>query len=341
MEDFIPSLSGYVQSLPAITTLRLCNRYGKGSSCFVNRLPTELVDLIEGYIHLTSRQSAFAEWEQQKNCTLRRCGCECSEHYHNPAVPRRLLRRARSASSMPNSTGREDGRSQTSGMPSAAARNTDIEVHLKSHDNCSHPKNVSAFVLRTRDCRAVDTDAKNIKKHFGLDVWTPIRHSYDVHPDDIRLRPLATGLRHFDVDRYGMALPDKHPRQPQLLVMLPGSITCIDSHQNRPEKQRLEENFMTQPCPDRGTMRRFLHVCRMLELRSSEDLHYLETLANIVGRETNAELRTQLHAGVIECDDKFLDLEEWHGMHPDIVNVQRPSSWESRMQTAWLKGNSP
>lgn len=231
---------------------------------------------------------------------------------------------------------REDAERKVLGMLSATACAPNTAGHVEPRYGCLHFKNLRAFGIRTRDFRALDADAKSVKKHFGLDVWTHIRHSYDFHPDDVRLRPLAPGSRHFDLDTNAMSLPDKHRRQSQLLLMLPGSITCNDPQLSR---QRLEEGLMTQPCPDRKMMRRFLHVCKMLKLRSSEDLRYIETLANVVDRETNAELKTQLHAGVIECDEKFLDLDEWHGMHPDIVTVQRPSSWASRMQTAWLEGD--
>ena len=62
-------LEAYINALPAITTFRLCNRYGKGKKvqlfatclprrlmlttlqCHITRLPTELVEEIVGLVH--------------------------------------------------------------------------------------------------------------------------------------------------------------------------------------------------------------------------------------------------------------------------------------------------
>jgi len=48
--DLGAGLSAYIDSLSAITALRLCNRFGKGNTAFIKRLPMELVQTIEGYI---------------------------------------------------------------------------------------------------------------------------------------------------------------------------------------------------------------------------------------------------------------------------------------------------
>lgn len=39
-------LEAYINLLPTITTLRLCNRFGQGEEAYIKRLPVELVSEI-------------------------------------------------------------------------------------------------------------------------------------------------------------------------------------------------------------------------------------------------------------------------------------------------------
>lgn len=308
-EDFIPSLAGYVQSLDTITTLRLCNRYGKGSSCFVNKLPTEMIELIEAHVHTATRQQAFAEWEQQKKCTEGSCACDFDKH---KAVERKEL--------------------QKSYLKSYAMTANDS---LGPHD-----ANVRDFCLRTRGFRALDADAQLVRKYFGLDIWTPITHSYDVHPDDIRLRPLLTRSSLVDVNTRESLRPDTHRNRSQLFFMLPRSMLRKCSGKDScPESFAIAREFMAAPRPDRNMMRRFLRVFRMLGLQTDRNLRLLEAVVNLTEVESadvsNSVLRERVIRKVAKLgrsNSHVIEGKAW----PDILHVQRRSSWESRMQSSWL-----
>lgn len=64
VEQLGAHLEAYIATLPIITTLRLCNRFGTGNNCHINRLPIELVKLIEEYIVRPERNKALLTWSQ-------------------------------------------------------------------------------------------------------------------------------------------------------------------------------------------------------------------------------------------------------------------------------------
>lgn len=64
-------LEAYVNTLPAIHTLRLCNRFGIGAA--INKLPTELVNQIQDHIIKSAREEALREWSEQFQCWEVQC----------------------------------------------------------------------------------------------------------------------------------------------------------------------------------------------------------------------------------------------------------------------------
>lgn len=72
-------LEAYARTLPTITTLRLCNRFGTGDDCHISRLPVELVKLIEDHIIEPERKDALEIWSQTLKCGEGRC--EPFKHY--------------------------------------------------------------------------------------------------------------------------------------------------------------------------------------------------------------------------------------------------------------------
>ena len=73
VEQLGAHLEAYVATLPTITTLRLCNRFGTGNDCHVNRLPVELVKLVEEQIVEPERERALLTWSRQHRCYEERC----------------------------------------------------------------------------------------------------------------------------------------------------------------------------------------------------------------------------------------------------------------------------
>lgn len=79
IEQLGARLKAYVETLLTITTLRLCNRFGTGDHCHVNKLPTELVELIEGHIVGPEREDALGTYSKALRCC--EGTCEPIDHY--------------------------------------------------------------------------------------------------------------------------------------------------------------------------------------------------------------------------------------------------------------------
>jgi hypothetical protein len=332
VEEFIPSLTGYVQSQPIITALRLCNRYGRGPACFVNRLPTELIELIESHIHVAIRRSAFAEWEQQKRCTEGACACEFEAHNTFEHTGRR---KSRLASRETVSIGEIDD-ILGANVPSLSCTN-DTDECTKLQHVCPHYANICNFSLRTRDFRALHADAQLVRKYFGLNIWTAIKHSYDIHPDDIRLRPLVmTG---------GADSSPKTRLRSQLLLMLPDPLQSKCSINSLCPGELLRDQDPTAaPTSAWKMLRRFLRLFRLLELLPDQGLRLLEKFVNVAeaagGNDTTYDVRERFYNKLSEShrgvNRGVMEGKVW----PDVLRVSRPSSWESRMQDSWLARSS-
>jgi hypothetical protein len=72
-------LEVYVDTIPAITALRLCNRFGTGDQCHINKLPIELVGLIEEHIIESKREGSLDFWARSLKCC--EGSCEPLDHY--------------------------------------------------------------------------------------------------------------------------------------------------------------------------------------------------------------------------------------------------------------------
>jgi hypothetical protein len=333
VEDFIPSLTGYVQSQPIITALRLCNRYGKGPACFVNRLPTELIELIESHIHVAIRQSAFAEWEQQKKCTEGSCACEFEAHHAFEHMGRR---QSRLTSRETVSVGEIDD-ILAANFPSSSSCTNDTDGCTKLRHVCPHYANICNFSQRTRDFRALDADAQLVRKYFGLNIWTAIKHSYDIHPDDIRLRPL--------VMIGGADLSPKICLRSQLLLMLPDHLKSrCGVNSLCPENPSLDQDYTAASTSEWKMLRRFLRLFRMLELLPNEGLRLLEKFVNVAeaagGNDTGYDMRERFYSKLAESHQGVNRAVMEGKVWPHVVRVSRPSSWESRMRDGWLARSS-
>lgn len=74
------SLEGYRDQLPAITTLRLCHRFGGGA---LSQLPQEILDHIVSDVHRTATAAVQLKWKQTFACFQGRC----SRLYHATNSP--------------------------------------------------------------------------------------------------------------------------------------------------------------------------------------------------------------------------------------------------------------
>lgn len=73
-------LVAYASTLLAINALRLCNRFGTGRACHVNKLPTELITIIEENLVQAAREEALQTWSKLLQCWEDKC-YRIADHY--------------------------------------------------------------------------------------------------------------------------------------------------------------------------------------------------------------------------------------------------------------------
>jgi hypothetical protein len=91
-EKLVAHMEAFEETLPAITTLRLCNRFGQGANCHIHKLPLELVELVGEFVVEPERERRLVVWSKMKKCWDRKCiywddhpipaehgGCSCYE----------------------------------------------------------------------------------------------------------------------------------------------------------------------------------------------------------------------------------------------------------------------
>ena len=102
----------------------------------------------------------------------------------------------------------------------------------------------------------------------------------------------------------------------------------------------MDRDFAAAPSPDRMMMRRFLRVFRMLGLLPDENLRLLEIIVNLSAfggtDENNAALQKRVLIELAEIGRGRTQHAVDRKVLPEILHVQRSSSWESRMQSGWL-----
>jgi len=72
-DKLVAHVEVYVETLLVITALRLCNRYRKGTACYIDKLPTELIDRIEQFAVEPEREKRLATWSTKLKCYSREC----------------------------------------------------------------------------------------------------------------------------------------------------------------------------------------------------------------------------------------------------------------------------
>lgn len=88
----VEKLGGHVQLfetlVPAINTLRMCNRFGQGDEAHITKLPMELVHRIEEYYILNSINTHATEHKVavDKDYRCWKGTCDISDHFEHPRL---------------------------------------------------------------------------------------------------------------------------------------------------------------------------------------------------------------------------------------------------------------
>lgn len=83
-DDLGSHLKAYKKCLPALSALRLCNRYGKGPTAHITKLPVELLQEIEGHVFQHVLHGVTGDWKWVFRHFESRC--EPLDHAEDPTV---------------------------------------------------------------------------------------------------------------------------------------------------------------------------------------------------------------------------------------------------------------
>lgn len=189
IEQLGAHLEVYVETLPIITALRLCNRFGRGEACYIQKLPTELVEMIGQFIVEPEREKRLVSWSKQMRCWRRECllfrdhltpeqqdahckkfGCDnenCEDQTHkccDPTYPR----------PRPN-TILEYSKADTEMLD-------DMLELYQAGSLCID--NTADFESRS-SLRVLNIHKDLLKSHFGIAIWVaPSFEGFDAHDND-------------------------------------------------------------------------------------------------------------------------------------------------------------
>lgn len=103
----------------------------------------------------------------KKQCAWGQCACDCPQCQHGTAEHQGPSRESQTAWFKTNSSIIAPKRRKNSEILALTARTRGVAGAVNETHVCPHQTNLHGFALRTRDLRAMDADAKLVKKHFG------------------------------------------------------------------------------------------------------------------------------------------------------------------------------
>ena len=173
-------LEAYVETIPAITALRLCNRFGKGENCYIHKLPTELVDAVEKLIVEPERERRLAEWTREMKCWAKKCFFITD---HLLPIEQNVYR---AHHNITHSFGRADRSGPGESELTHENCGETLKSMLRKSDEWSTPtrdlcaNNRQAFKTKIGDA-ALSKHTSLLRDHFGIGIWvTPTYRD----PDD-------------------------------------------------------------------------------------------------------------------------------------------------------------
>jgi len=182
-------LEAYTDTLPVITALRLCNRFGKGKNCYISKLPTELINEIEHLILEPERERCLATWSKELKCWERECkafddhftpeeqdifcahyrcmtdGCEDEAHTSGKIVRHGHICSGKETCALAHSLSYEEA---LISMPKKLSKNA-------YRHECSD--NRMRFLRKIKD-GFLYSHRHLLKLHFGVDFWTSITRTW-------------------------------------------------------------------------------------------------------------------------------------------------------------------
>lgn len=157
-------LQAYIDLLPTINTLRLCNRFGQGPNAYISKLPLELVQKVEKYLVEGERQERLVEWNRVKKCF--ECTCDDTDHFTEEEIHRIFDHHYDCCW---NDDGLSDGWKQGR-FSELVDFDQWYDIHCKRRNDWAHK--VSRPSSQQHGFFSESQDI--MYKHFGLNVWTSV-----------------------------------------------------------------------------------------------------------------------------------------------------------------------
>lgn len=276
MDDFVPALKSYNDTVPTVNVLRLCNRFGTGLDCFIHKLPTELVVVIEGFLHAAAREQALPVWKQQKACFERDCQHdERKLHDENYTRDFPLPPKDDECHMMWDFhpiSGNLTHRRQAIHY----CRKPDASPCQLLEGIYAHSDNSNAFAGKIAHQSAFDRDVALLEKHFGLVLW----YTAGLLWNDRRPNHVGSSKIDMPLDALVDEMLSKGQRTlrtqiasnepPIVYFMLPHGLRWgkwdWSSRDPFPDTGLLGQKLLAAPRPSRGLLSRFSRALKMLGL---------------------------------------------------------------------------
>nr|OQO20129.1 hypothetical protein B0A51_11570 [Rachicladosporium sp. CCFEE 5018] len=173
-------LQAYVETLDAIIALRLCNRFGTGPGTAVQKLPVELVTMIEKVVFQETCKEKLPEWELDFACFEHKCDGSLSSHMTREEMLdiwyRFELGQEECYSDAEDGSDDPDGNSSHAFKPLTDERlrriiddEWDCEYMNFDSEDDIHREREADWSNRTT---LFEEHRELLKRNFGVDVWT-------------------------------------------------------------------------------------------------------------------------------------------------------------------------
>lgn len=146
----------YRETLPVLNTLRACNRFGKGSQCYINNLPVELIERISHYYVLPIRQEKLAWWKSLQDCY--EDNCDLTAHWSKEEIL---------------SIYQEHRAAGTCKCVEHASVDDldDLADFIGKHVDWDQTHNERLYEWQDQIEKHLPKAFRTFNKHFGLDIW--------------------------------------------------------------------------------------------------------------------------------------------------------------------------
>lgn len=250
-------LQAYIDTLPTIIALRLCSRFGSGPQCCINKLPVELVSIIEKFIVEPAREETFVTWSRNYRCFELRCDIIDDHMTHDQQHELYHLDENRPCSETTQCTFNQEPNMETAAINRKKMLNCVFDS--TGFWDAEHDIRVGAWESKVGmdDSHCIFTQHEVLlRSHFGIDFWTSI----------VRLPPLEVVRRKSEEWK----LTEGHNTSSMAYMTLPNDGHTREKWATRLHGDDFETGYASSvhlgATPSQASLRRFSRALNILGL---------------------------------------------------------------------------